>query len=103
LASETDILPVQRVTVAQCCFQQEKESVFIKRHDIPEQIFCRSNSKMSPGSGAGNVTEPRLIWLGRYRESFCALIGVYVQSDSRKCQFQSAYVVGTFVRHVGVL
>jgi len=39
LANETGNSPVQRVVVAQCCFQQETQSTFKKGHGIKAQIY----------------------------------------------------------------
>ena len=57
---------------------------FNKRHEIPPQIYNRSNSTNYPGSGAGNVRESRLISFGTLRELF-ALRSVFLYNQSRGC------------------
>jgi len=63
---------------------RKTESVFNKRHDIPAQMYSRSNSTKSPASVAGNVSEPVLICFGRLREVF-ALRSVFLYIQSRGC------------------
>jgi hypothetical protein len=44
--------------------------------------YCRINSTTSPASGAGNVSEPRLmLQVGRVREVLSAQISVFLQSE----------------------
>jgi hypothetical protein len=51
---------------------------------------------MSPASGAGTVSEPRLIsQVSRVREVVCAHISVFLQSERWRCQHLSAYVADT--------
>jgi hypothetical protein len=86
LASENGKWPVRRVAVAQCCFQWEEktESCFKKGHDIPTQMYSRSNSTQSPASGAVNVSETRLIYFGRLCE-VCVRRSVFFYTQSGGC------------------
>jgi len=53
------------------------------------------NSTKSPASGAGNVSESRLmLQVGRLREFVCAYISLFLQSERWRCQYSSVYVLG---------
>jgi hypothetical protein len=56
-------------------------------------MHSRINSIKSRASGAGNVSESRLMsHVGRVREIVCAWISVSLQSERWGCQYWSAYV-----------
>ena len=56
---------------------KKTKGAFKKGHDIPTQMYSRSNYTNSSASGAGNFSEPRLIsQFGGMRE-MCAQISVF--------------------------
>ena len=61
--------------------------------------YSASNSTKSPTSGAGNVSEPRLMsQVGRVREFVCAWISVFLQPELWKSQYSSAHVAAAIMR-----
>jgi hypothetical protein len=67
----------------------------IETLEVPlRTTYNRINSTKSPASGAGNFSEPRLMSeVGRMGEVMCACVSVFLQSERRRCQYSSAYVV----------
>jgi len=62
---------------------------------IFSQVFLYSliNLSKSPVSGAGKISEPRLMSQdGRVREFVCAQISVFLESEHWRCQYWSVYV-----------
>jgi hypothetical protein len=59
----------------------------------PLSHYSKNNSTKSTASGAGNVSEPRLMSGNRRVEVVCAYISVFVQSERWMCQCLFTYSV----------
>jgi hypothetical protein len=60
--------------------------------------YRRSNSTKSPASGAGNISQPRLMsQVTRVHEVLSTYVSVFLQSERWRCQYSSAYVVAAIV------
>ena len=49
-------------------------------------VYRKSNSKMSPASGAGNVSEPGLMSHWGSAQSHVCMVSVFLQLEQWKCQ-----------------